>query len=163
MALEAEIAARLCASLDGVSAQLFRREDYLREISEGVTNPETPAISFTGSIATPYVPLSWGPTFGYRWYIQLVTVGPLASGDTLAIYRGRSPSDNVGQRLKNQFTGSNGAWQAWHPGRTGMVLVGGRDGLVFDGGSGTLTSATRYYVNVDVIQVADRQLAQFLM
>jgi len=166
--LDAQLAVQLCASMDGVARQLGQRQSYLADLMEGITSPEAPAIAFLGSAAAggvggAYAPQSWGPAMGFTWFVQLMTVGPLASGDTLAVYRGLTAYDNEDQRLKNQFTGANGTWQVWHPGRTGLQLRGGKGGLVFDPGSGTLTSATRYFVNVDVIQVADRHLASFLV
>lgn len=166
--LDVQAAAALSASIGGLAAQLARRDQYLADLAEGISCPEAPAISFLGSAAPggfggAYAPPSWGPTYGFTWFVQMITVGPLGSGDTLAIYRGRTTADNEDQRLKNELIGTNGGWQIWHPGRTGFSLRGGRDGVVFDGGSGTLTSGTRYFVNIDVIQVADRHLAQFLM
>lgn len=158
--------AELAASLSRHADSLARADAVMFGGPPGapldVTCPEAPAISFTGSQA-PYVAPNWGPARGWSWFVQLVTVGPLGSGDTLALYRGKSTADNQLQRLKNEFAGTAGAWQVWHPGRTGLQLVGGRDGLVFDGGSGTLTSGTRYFVNVDVIQVADAALTAFLV
>ena len=166
--LDAQLAAQLDLSINGLTHALGERQRALADLAEGINNPETRSISFLGSAATTaqggaHAPSPWGPAMGWSWYVQLVTVGPLASGDTLALYRGRSAWDNEPQRLKNQWVGTNGTWQVWHPGRTGFVLRGGRDGVVLDPGSGTLTSATRYFVNIDVIQVADRYLAQVLM
>lgn len=168
MSLDAELAAQLNLSINGLTQALGERQRSLADLAEGISNPETRSIAFLGSAAPGgagggHAPSPWGPALGWSWYVQLVTVGPLASGDTLAIYRGRSQYDNEPQRLKNQFLGTAGTWQVWHPGRTGFVLRGGRDGVVLDPGSGSLTSATRYFVNIDVIQVADRYLAQFLM
>jgi len=166
--LDAQLAVQLRASMDGVAWQLSQRQAYLADLMQGITSPEAPAIVFLGSAAAggvggAFAPSSWGPAMGFTWFVQLMTVGPLASGDTLAIYRGRTAFDNEPQRLKNQFAGTNGTWQVWHPGRTGFKLAGGKDGVVFDPGSGTLTSSTRYFVNIDVIQVADRHLATFLV
>lgn len=166
--LDAQLAVQLCASMDGVARALGERQRALADLAESISNPETRSISFLGSAASAtagkaFAPDSWGPAMGWSWYVQMVTVGPLASGDTLAVYRGKTSFDNEAQRLKNQWLGTNGTWQVWTPGRTGFVLRGGKDGVVFDPGSGSLTSATRYFVNIDVIQVADRYLAQFLM
>lgn len=165
MSLDAQLAVQLCASVDGLTRAMGERQRALADLAEAIFNPETRSISFLGSDITGGfgVAPTWGPPLGWSWYVQMVTVGPLASGDTLAIYRGRSKSDNQDQRLKNQFLGTNGTWQVWHPGRTGFALAGNKDGLVFDAGSGSLTSATRYFVNVDVIAVTDRYRAQFLM
>lgn len=166
--LDAQLAAQLDLSINGLTHALGERQRSLADLAEGIFNPETRAINFLGSAATTavggaYAPAPWGPPMGWSWYVQLVTVGPLGSGDTLAVYRGKTGNDNEPQRLKNQFVGTNGTWQVWHPGRTGFVLRGNRDGVVFDPGSGTLTSGTRYFVNIDVIAVADRYVAQFLM
>jgi hypothetical protein len=160
--LDIEAAATLFAGLGEVHAQLAARDQFITDLADAITNPETAGISFLGSQA-PYAVPKWGPSLGFSWFVQLVTVGPLGSGDTLAAYRGLTTLDNQPQRKKNEWLGTNGTWQPWTPGRTGFWLRGGKDGLVFDGGSGTLTSATRYYVNIDVIQVADRALALFLM
>lgn len=160
--LDIAAAATLYAGLEELSGQLTARERHLEELAEAITNPETQGIAFKGSDA-PYAVPKWGPTLGFCWFVQIATVGPLGGSDTLAMYRGVSTLDNQPQRKKNEWYGANGTWQAWNPGRTGLWLRGGKDGLVFDGGSGTLTSGTRYYVNIDVIQVADRALALFLM
>ena len=161
--LDFQAAAELYAGLATVSGQLAQRQAFLDELAEAITCPETAGISFLGSAATPYTVPKWGPTLGYSWFVQIVTAGPLASGDTLAMYRGLSGNDNQSQRKKQEWLGSNGTWQTWNPGRLGFWLRGGKEGLVFDGGSGTLTSGTRYYVNIDVIQVADRALAAYLL
>jgi hypothetical protein len=156
------------AHVAGLNRRLDDREKQVRELAESVSAPEAPGISFTGASAAgglmgAYAPPQWGPTLGYIWAVQIITVGPLGTGDTLAIYRGLTSSDNNPQRLKYQFSGANGAWQTWSPGRTGLVLHGGREGLVFDPGSGTLTSATRYFVNIDVIQIEDKNFPYFLL
>ena len=161
--LDFQAAADLYAGLATVSGQLAARQAFLEELSEAITCPETAGISFLGSAATPYVVPKWGPTLGYSWFVQIVTVGPLASADTLAVYRGLTPNDNQPQRKKQEWLGTNGTWQTWNPGRLGLWLRGGKEGLVFDGGSGSLTGATRYYVNIDVIQVADAALAAYLL
>lgn len=160
--LELDFAAQLYASMNGLAGQLDRREQRIAQLAEGVQALECHAISFTGA-DVPYAPKQWGPTSGFTWFVQLVTVGPLGSGDILAVYRGRSTADNEPQRKKNEFVGTAGAVQVWHPGRVGLRLAGNCDGLVFDGGTGTLTTATRYWVNVDVIQVADACLGPFLL
>ena len=153
---------QLQASVDALSEQLRRRDRRAELLADAIIHADVPAISFLGSSA-PYTAPNWGPTLGYTWFIQLMTVGPLGSGDTLAVYRGRGTQANQPQNKKNEFLGTNGAWQAWNAGRTGIKLTGGQGGLVFDGGSGSLTSATIYYVNIDAIQVRDDQLGFFLM
>jgi hypothetical protein len=160
--LDIEAAATLFAGLGEVHAQLTERQQFIEDLAGCITNPETAGISFTGSQA-PYPVPKWGPALGVTWFVQLVTVGPLAAGDTLAVYRGLTSLDNQPQRKKNEWYGTNGIVQEWTPGRTGFWITGGKDGLVFDAGSGTLTAGTRYYVNVDVIQVASRALALFLI
>ena len=160
--LDIEAAATLFAGLGEVHAQLAAREDFITDLADCITCPETPGISFLGS-AAPYAVPKWGPALGFSWFVQLVMVGPLGANDTLAAYRGLTTLDNQPQRKKNEWVGTNGVWQPWTPGRTGFWLRGGKDGLVFDAGSGSLTGSTRYYVNIDVIQVADRALAAFLM
>lgn len=162
--------AQIAAGLAGLCRRLDDREIQVRSLAESVSAPEAPGISFTGSQAPgglmgAYAPAQWGPSLGFTWAVQIITVGPLASGDTLAVYRGLSTSDNNPQRLKYEFSGANGTWQAWSPGRTGLILHGGREGLVFDPGisGGTLTSATRYFVNIDVIQIEDQQFPYFLL
>jgi hypothetical protein len=160
--LDIEAAATLFAGLGEVHQQLAERQAQLADLADAISNPETAGISFLGSQA-PYAVPKWGPALGHSWFVQLVTVGPLNSGDTLALYRGMTTLDNQPQRKKIEWLGTNGTWQQWTPGRTGFWLRGGKDSVVFDGGSGTLTSATRYFVNIDVIDVADRALAMFLV
>jgi hypothetical protein len=164
----ADVSFRLAASLEGLCRRMDDREAQVRNLAESVSAVETRGIAFLGSSAPgglngALAPHQWGPSLGWTWAVQLITVGPLGTGDTLAVYRGKTSSDNETQRLKYQFAGSNGEWQAWSPGRTGLILHGGREGLVFDPGSGTLTSATRYFVNVDVIQVEDQYFSYFLL
>jgi hypothetical protein len=166
--LDLEAAATLFAGLGEVHARLTERQQFIADLEGAIDSPETRAISFLGSSAAGGIggalaPHQWGPAMGFTWFVQLVTVGPLNSGDTLALYRGRSIFDNEPQRLKQQWIGTNGTWQAWAPGRTALKLAGGKDGVVFDPGSGSLTGGTRYFVNIDVIQVADRALAMFLV
>lgn len=158
-----QAAAELYVALGAVSQQIAQRQAFMDLLGDAITCPETPGISFLGSQATPYSVPKWGPALGWSWFVQLVTIGPLGSGDTLAIYRGLTTADAKAQRKKNEWLGTNGTWQTWTPGRTGFWLRGGKEGLVFDGGSGSLTSATQYYVNIDVIQVADPVLAPFLL
>lgn len=161
---ELDFYTRLLASNEAVAHEMSRRSCLIEQLAEDVTYPEPATISFIGSAATPLVSPKWGPGLGFTWFMQLITVGPLASGDTLALYRGFSQYDNQAQRKKIEWVGTNGTWQTWVPGRTGFRLTGAKDGtLLFDGGSGSLTSATRYTINADVIQVADRSLALFLM
>lgn len=166
--VSADAQVRLALGIETLARKMDEREVQTRELAESVGAVETPGIAFTGAQAPgglngAYAPPQWGPALGWIWAVQTITVGPLASGDTLAVYRGMTTADNGFQRLKYQFAGAAGQWQVWHPGRTGLILHGGREGLVFDPGSGTLTSATRYFVNVDVIQVEERYLSYFLL
>ncbi len=91
-----------------------------------------------------------------------MTVTPLGSTDLLTVYRGHTSADADGQNALNEWGGGatpSLATQPWHPGRTGLILMP-EESLVFNG---TLTSATQYFVNVDVIQLNLEQLPYFLL
>ena len=161
--LDVEVSARLCAALDSNTLALQMQERRRALMANDVRCSEATSISFLGSAAPAVSPADWGPSTGWNWAIQTVTVTPLGSSDVLKLYRGTSgPGMNLANRLKQSFIGSATVdTVTWHPGRTGLVLHGfGSDGLVF---AGTLTSGTTYFVNFEIIEVSDAQLPYFLL
>jgi hypothetical protein len=159
--LDVNVTASLSASLGRLADEMAADRARRARLADSIWFVQAPAISFLGS-AAPYAPPQWGPNTGYAWAVQRITVTPLGSSDLMTVYRGHSSADANGQNALNEWGGGTTpalATQPWHPGRTGLILMGD-ESLVF---GGSLTSATTYFVNIDVIQLELTKLAYFLM
>lgn len=159
--IDLEVAGHLTAAVADLVTEMRADRTRRAKMAAAVWYVQAPSISFAGS-AAPYAPPAWGPSTGYAWAVQRMTVTPIQSTDTLTVYRGHSTSDVNGQNALNEWGGGatpSLATQPWHPGRTGCILMDD-ESLVF---AGSLTSATQYFVNIDVIQLNLEQLPYFLL
>ena|SRR5215469_235796 len=161
--IEADASLRLCASLDANTAMLRATENRRRQMALDVSYvPDPITIQFAGSALTAgKLWKDFQPRTGWNWAVQHVAVAGLGTSDYLNLCRGFSTADAQTQKGLHSFTVSTaGTIADWHPGRTGLVLLG-RDmaSLVFTGSS----SATALSVTADVIQVSDEQLPYFLL
>jgi hypothetical protein len=107
---------------------------------------------------------SCGPKLGYWWAVQRITVTNAngAAGDFAAIYKGNSLTE-FGAQQKQLYTFFGETPLPWHPGRTGLLLAGGRERIICLYGAAAGSGATLVTVSMDVIQVADWALTRFLI
>lgn len=135
---EAAIAVRLCAAMDGVSAQMQRRQEWIDRLAAAIWQTPVDPIPL-GSL--PVNRVNAGPTTGYFWAIQRVTVGPIgATSDLVHLYKSRQTGEQQPQNALNTLAGTNsaaGAFLTWNPGRSGCLLL--PDERV--GVAGTITGA----------------------
>jgi len=149
-------------SIRGLADEISAEQDWRQAIANGIAWVEVPAIGAFTPAQTPYAQGGWGPPTGYAWAVQRITVGPLAAGDNLEVYRGHSTADASGnQNFLNAWISPSAQQQpvqAWNPGRTGCLL-NPRQTLIF---TGTLTGGP-YYANADVISIETWLLPYFLL
>ena len=146
----AKIGVRLESLTEEIRAQRIREAAEFEDISYRPIQP----VQFLGSAAPAILPV-FVPV-GWSWAVQAVVCNGLGGTDSMTIFRGAAPSSAVAQ---NELGIVTPAAPMLHRGRTGMLLKA-QQSLVF---GGTLTGATLYTVNVDVIEVSDRALCRFLM
>ena len=139
-AVQAQIAvtARMCVALDKLTGRLAERQDYLEKLASTIWQAPMPAIPLT---TLPVNRPDTGPTVGYFWAVQRITVGPIGSTtDAIHLYKSHSTVEQQSQTALNTLTGVTsqpGAFLTWNPGRTGCVLL--PDEKL--GASGTITGA----------------------
>jgi hypothetical protein len=145
---EAAISVRLCAAMDGLCAQLQRRQEWIDRLAGAFWQMPVPPIPL-GSL--PINRIDTGPTTGYFWAIQRITVGPIgATSDLVHLYKSHTGNEQQPQTALNTLAGTNsaaGAFLTWNPGRTGCLLL--PDERV--GVAGTITGANPV-MNWEVIQ-----------
>lgn len=161
--LDVGIWARLCAALDGNTAAIRQAEARKQQMAQAVSYVNVRPGQFAGSaLAVGGEAAGIGrPMHGYNWAVQRLVVAGLGTSDYLTAYRGHTVSDVQGQNALYTFTVSvSGAVATWHPGRTGLVLLGREKMGIVWGGSSSSGAIT---VSADVIQVTDEQLPYFLL
>jgi hypothetical protein len=127
---------------------------YVYNIPAGQTSPYT--VNFPAPIAAAGAPTLTVAGLGIGAGTIILYGQSTAAADQLLVYRGAAPSSAV---LQNEKIALSAAVPFGHAGRTGLILKP-QQSLVF---GGTLTAATTYTVNIDVIEVTDAQLPAFLM
>jgi hypothetical protein len=145
---EAAISVRLCAALDGVAAQLQQRHDWLEKLAGAYWEVSPDPIPL-GSM--PALRVNAGPTTGYWWAVQRITIGPIgATTDLIHVYKSRVSAEQQPQTALTTLTGAAsaaGAFLTWTPGRAGCLLHSEEKiGL-----SGTITG-TNPVMSWDVVQ-----------
>lgn len=148
---------RLTADVAALRAEGKRRwtaADIWRTI-QGTTPLSAPG----GTFALPQV-MDEGPSTGYAWAIQRITIAGLgATTDQVTVYRGASVAEALLQNALFTFTVPVvGAVSTWHPGGKGLLLVND-EALVF---GGTLTG-TGAIVNVEAVQMTLACLPDYLI
>lgn len=145
---EAAIAVRLCAAMDGVSAQMQRRQEWIDRLAGAIWQMPVPPIPLS---SLPISRVDAGPTTGYFWAIQRVTAGPAgATSDLIHLYKSHLSAEQQPQTALNTLTWTGsvaGAFLTWNPGRSGCLLL--PDERI--GAAGTITGANPV-MNWDVIQ-----------
>jgi hypothetical protein len=157
---EASIFGRLEFALTANTRALESAERRRAEMAAAVSYiSDFPALQFA---AVPFAPGNgkWGPKPGFNWAIQNIAVAGLGTADYLTVYRGNSKEAVQPNNARHTFTVAvAGAVDNWHPGRTGLVLIGREvPSLCF---SGSISAAIT--VSGELIQVADEQLPYFLL
>ena len=157
-AVEVDAAVRLTASVDGLAAVMLRQERDRQDMAAAISYIDAPAFPLAGSSLPLLLPHR--PRVGYSWAVQRMTVSGLGTSDYLTVYKGRSVSDAVASNALHSFTVSTASAAAdWEPGRTSLILRGAdAGGLVFGG-----SSFNALTVSWDAVQIADAQLAWFLL
>lgn len=149
---EAALAVKLCASLDANTAAVLAardaRDEWIDRLSGAFWQHPVDPIPLT---TLPVVRVNAGPTTGFFWAIQRVTIGPIgATTDQLHVYKSRISVEQQPQTALNTLTGASsaaGAFLNWTPGRTGALLMPDeRLGL-----AGTVTG-TNPVMNWEVVQ-----------
>lgn len=156
--LEIDFNAQVSASINSLTAELRADRHRKERLAADVAFIETPPISFT---AVPYAAAGWGPNTGFNWAVQRITMSGFgATTDFVTAYRGTHTAAALGNNALFTFQEAvAGGTATWHPGRTGLVLVGD-ESLVFNG---TITGGGTFFANIDVIQLTDTQLPYFLL
>jgi hypothetical protein len=98
-----------------------------------------------------------GPRDGYAWAIQRLTVGGLASGDLVSLYKGPGISQIIDPTMLVQVL--TNTTPTWVPGRTGLMLFPGDTILV----NGTGLQATAVTLSGEVIQLEQWVVPDFLL
>ena len=145
---EAAIAVRLCAALDGLGAQMQQRQEWVDRLAGAIWQMPPPPIPLT---SLPVNRPDTGPTTGYFWAVQRITIGPIgATTDLIHLYKSRLSVEQQSQTALATLAGTSsaaGAFLTWNPGRSGCLLL--PDERV--GVAGTITGANPV-LNWDVIQ-----------
>ena len=145
---EAALSVRLCAALDGLGAQMQRRQEWIDRLADAIWQAPAPPIPL-GSL--PVSRPDSGPTTGYFWAVQRVTLGPVgATSDLIHLYKSRLSAEQQPQTALTTLTATSsaaGAFLTWTPGRSGCLLL--PDERM--GAAGTITG-TNPVLNWDVIQ-----------
>jgi hypothetical protein len=150
---------RVCASLDGVSAELRARQEWIERLASAIWQMPVPVLPLT---SLPVNRPDTGPTTGYFWAVQRITVGPIgAVTDLIHVYKSRSTPEQQTHQALQTLTGVNsaaGAFLTWNPGRTGCLLL--PDEKI--GATGTITG-TNPVLNWEVVQGEIWALPLFLL
>lgn len=145
---EAAISVRLCAALDGLGAQMQRRQEWIDRLAGAVWQMPVPPVPL-GTL--PVNRADTGPTTGYFWAVQRITVGPIgATTDLVHLYKSHLSVEQQPQTALTTLTGASsaaGAFLTWNPGRSGCLLL--PDERV--GAAGTITGSNPV-MNWEVIQ-----------
>lgn len=98
-----------------------------------------------------------GPRTGYAWAVQRLSVGGLASGDLVTVYKGPPTALTADPTMQAQVL--TNTVPTWHPGRTGFLLFPG-DTIVVVGAS---LQATAVAISGEVIQMEQWIVPDFLL
>ena len=156
--LDVSAVASLCASMNGLAAQLRGEHERRRRVAGMMWGVRPPAISL-GSLPA-LRSADGGPNTGFFWAVQRITIGPAgAATDLVTVYRGTSSADVQPQNALNSFTfAAVGQFAPWHPGGRGLILMPD-ESLIF---AGTITGANPI-ANVEVHQGRIDLLPDYLL
>ena len=149
-AMQAQIAvtARMCVALDKMSERLGQRQDFMDRLADSLWQMPVPPLPLT---TLPVNRPDTGPTTGYFWAVQRITIGPIgATSDLVHVYKSHSTPEQQSQTALTTLSGASsapGAFLTWNPGRTGCLLL--PDERV--GANGTITGPLPT-LNWEVIQ-----------
>jgi hypothetical protein len=158
--LELDIGAQLIASLDSVAAELREYNKHQRSLAARAAAQwpvRGPALSLSGTGPWMIGSNNNGPSTGYAWQVQRITIGPSgAATDLVTVYRGYSSADVVPQNAIDSviYTGA-GQFGTIRLGYDGIILMPDESIIV----SGTITG-TNPMLNWDVDQVETWRLSR---
>ena len=165
--LNLEIAARISASLDGMTGELRSQREERARLNEAIYPVTIPAQQGTvsgGAVTIGSAELC-GPRTGVVWDVRRVTVIGLAASDVVTLYRVSTGSSALGAQTVNEITQitnqtTNAKDGIYSPG-LGACLVRAGQSLLIAAASG-LTAAT-ITVTWDAISVETPWLGAYLL
>lgn len=145
---EAALIVRLCAAIDGLGAQMQRKQEWIDRLADAIWQMPVPPIPLS---SLPVNRVDAGPTTGFFWAVQRVTIGPIgATTDLVHLYKSHMTVEQQPQTALTTLTGASsaaGAFLTWTPGRSGCLLLPEEH----VGVAGTITGSNPV-MNWDVIQ-----------
>jgi len=141
---------------DAIQRQYALEQRYQQSIMSIPVKPHNVAVS--GGAATILNHESdLGPRSGYAWAVQRITIGGLATNDSVSIYKGPGIAQTVDPT--NLVTVVTAAAPTWAPGRTGCMIFPG-DTLI---AAGTGLAASAITLTGEIIQMEQWIVPQFLL
>lgn len=160
MEIDAEVWGSLSASLRGMAAAVERRARQDQRMAEAIRVVPLPAQTQNAAGGTVFIASAsnvLGPSTGYAWAVQSVTVAGLGSSDSASLYAGPAgPASVVPANFRQVFTAAAPSWQ---PGRTGFILNYG-DTLML---MGTGLSTAQLTLSGQVVIMESWMLTEFLL